>query len=88
MEKNSKAPMGELEKLAILSDAISDLFPNFDRMMVFELEKPDYDRIMSHFREIDHHHKQFLIDISGVEFYFMQKKEIELIPTSGATVGM
>ena len=77
METNSNAPMGELEKLAILSDAISDLFPNYDKMMVFELEKKDYEMMIGHFREIDRHHKQFLIDISGVEFYFMLKKEEE-----------
>ncbi len=39
MEKDSKAPMGELEKLAILSDAIGDLFPTGNRTLVFELEK-------------------------------------------------
>lgn len=77
MEKNTEAPLGELEKLAMLSDVITNLFPSYDRMMVFELEKPDYDKIISHFREIDRHHTQFLIDISGVEFYFMLKKEME-----------
>ena len=80
MEKNTEAPLGELEKLALLSDAINDLFPTYDRMMVFELDKSEYDKIMSHFREIDRHHKQFLIDISGVEFYFMQKREVEETP--------
>jgi hypothetical protein len=80
METNTEAPLGELEKLALLSDAINDLFPNYDRMMVFELDKPEYDKIMGHFREIDRHHKQFLIDISGVEFYFMLKKEAVEIP--------
>ena len=80
METNTEAPLGELEKLALLSDAINDLFPNYDRMMVFELDKPEYDKILGHFREIDRHHKQFLIDISGVEFYFMLKKEAVEIP--------
>ena len=45
MEQNTEAPLGELEKLALLSDAINDLFPNYDRMMVFELDKPEYDKI-------------------------------------------
>jgi hypothetical protein len=88
MEKNTEAPLGELEKLALLSDAINDLFPTYDRMMVFELEKPDYDKIINHFREIDRHHQQFLIDISGVEFYFMLKKEPEKVVTTGTTEGM
>ena len=52
METNTDAPLGELEKLALLSDAINDLFPNYDRMMVFELDKPEYDKIMGHFRMI------------------------------------
>jgi hypothetical protein len=77
MEKDSKAPMGELEKLAILSDAIGDLFPTGNRTLVFELEKEDYQKMISHFREIDRHHKQFLIEISGVEFLFMLKPEEE-----------
>ena len=80
MDENQKPTLGELEKLALLSDAINDLFPNYDRMMVFELDKPEYDKILGHFREIDRHHKQFLIDISGVEFYFMLKKEVEETP--------
>ena len=71
MEKDSKAPMGELEKLAILSDAIGDLFPTGNRTLVFELEKEDYQKMISHFREIDRHHKQFSIDISGTEFHFI-----------------
>ena len=71
MEKNTEAPLGELEKLALLSDAINDLFPNYDRMMVFELDKPEYDKIIGHFREIDRHHKQFSMDISGTEFHFI-----------------
>jgi hypothetical protein len=45
--------------------------------LVFELEKEDYQKMISHFREIDRHHKQFLIEISGVEFLFMLKPEEE-----------
>ena len=40
-------------------------------MQVFELEKEDYDKMMSHFRQMDRHHKQFTIEISGVDFHFM-----------------
>lgn len=79
MEENTKAPLGELEKLALLSDAIGDLFPTGNRTLVFELEKEDYQKMIGHFREIDRHHKQFLIEISGVEFLFMLKPEPEKV---------
>jgi hypothetical protein len=71
MDENKEAPLGELEKLAFLADAIQHIFPKGGSMVVFELEKEDYDKMMSNFRQMDHHHKQFTIEISGVDFHFM-----------------
>ena len=71
MEQNQEAPLGELEKLAMLADAVLDRFPKGQSICVFELEKEDYDKMMSHFRQMDRHHKQFTIEISGVDFHFM-----------------
>jgi hypothetical protein len=39
------------------------------------LEKEDYDKMMSHFRQMDRHHKQFTIEISGVDFHFMLNED-------------
>lgn len=71
MEENKKNDLGDLEKLAILSDSFMDLFPNGKTLVVFELNDEDYKRVMNHFRQIDHHHKQFTVEVSGVDFHFM-----------------
>jgi hypothetical protein len=39
------------------------------------LEKDEYTKMISNFREMDHHHKQFTIEISGVDFHFMLNEE-------------
>jgi hypothetical protein len=31
--------------------------------------------MQKHFRTIDHHHEQFTVEISGVDFHFMLRKE-------------
>lgn len=73
MEQNQNPTLGELEKLALLSDYVADVFPGGDAIVVFELNKEDYSKMISHFREIDRHHEQFTIEISGVDFHFMMK---------------
>jgi hypothetical protein len=52
-----------------------DIFPKGQSICVFELEKEDYDKMMSHFRQMDRHHKQFTIEISGVDFHFMLNED-------------
>jgi len=71
MDQNQEAPLGELEKLAMLADAVGNIFPNGQSICVFELEKADFDKMLSNFRQMDRHHKQFTIEISGVDFHFM-----------------
>lgn len=75
MDENEKNTLGYLEKLAILSDSFLDLFPNGTSLVVFELDSEDYIKIQKHFRTIDHHHEQFTVEISGVDFHFMLKKK-------------
>ena len=66
MDEGKTPDLGYLEKLAILSDSLVDLFPTGNTIVVFELEEVDYRKMQSHFRQIDHHHKQFTVEISGV----------------------
>lgn len=80
MDENKKDDLGYLEKLAILSDSFLDLFPNGTSLVVFELDNEDYRKMQKHFRTIDHHHEQFTVEISGVDFHFMLKKEPISIP--------
>jgi hypothetical protein len=62
---------GIIEKLAIIADASDDLFPDGRKAIVFELKLNDFKKVQNNFRQVDHSHKQFKIDISGVEFIFL-----------------
>lgn len=79
MEKTQNNDLGTLEKLAMIAESVQTLFKG-KGTIIFELEKEEYKPVISHFREIDRHHKQFSIFISGTEFHFFldEKKE----PTS------
>jgi len=76
MAENKNNDLGVLEKLALLADSFQDLFKG-QTMVVFELDKEEYSSVINHFREIDRHHKQFTIEISGTDFVFMLKEEVE-----------
>ncbi len=70
MEKTKNSNIQILEKLALLTEAMQDIFIG-KGTVVFELDKPEYDEVIKNFREIDHKHKQFSIEISGTEFHFI-----------------
>lgn len=74
MGENQDNNFGQLEKLALIADSLQTLFKG-DSMVVFELEKEEYSSVINHFREIDRHHKQFTIEISGTDFVFILKEE-------------
>lgn len=76
MGKDKDTNFGEINKLALIADSVQQMF-NGKSLIVFELEKDEYNRIISHFREIDRHHKQFSIDISGTEFIFILNENKE-----------
>jgi hypothetical protein len=80
MDENQKNDLGYLEKLALLSDTFLDLFPEGNSLVVFELNEEDYRKMQKHFRSIDHHHEQFTVEISGVDFHFMLKKPQDSTP--------
>jgi hypothetical protein len=71
MAENQKSIDGIIEKLALIADATDSLFPNGRKVVVFELKKPEYKKVQNNFRDIDRLHKQFKIDISGIEFIFL-----------------
>jgi hypothetical protein len=60
----------ELEKLALIAESLQTLFSG-KSTVVLELPKGEFTSVINHFREIDRHHKQFTIDISGTEFIFI-----------------
>lgn len=71
MAEDQKSIDGVIEKLALISDASSQLFPDGRIAMVFELKESDFKRVQNNFRDVDRNHKQFKIDISGIEFIFL-----------------
>jgi len=74
MEKNNGRVVWELEELAKIAESVQNLYRG-KAMIVFELESEEYKKTISYFREIDRHHKQFSIDISGTEFLFILKED-------------
>ena len=74
MGENKKDDLGTLEKLALIADSVQTLFSG-KGTIIFELPKGEYTSVINHFREIDRHHKQFSILISGTEFHFVLDEE-------------
>jgi hypothetical protein len=70
MEKDKNTSIGELEKLALIAESVQTIFSG-KATIVFELPIGEYTSVINHFREVDRHHKQFSIDISGTEFHFV-----------------
>lgn len=70
MAENKENSLGTLEKLALITDSLQTLF-NGKTTIIFELDKEEYTQVINHFREIDRHHKQFTIEISGMDFVFI-----------------
>jgi len=70
MAKNKNIIINRLEELAKIAESLQDLYRG-KATIIFELEQEEYTQTISHFREIDRHHKQFSIDISGSEFHFI-----------------
>jgi hypothetical protein len=70
MDKDKSVSIGELEKLALIAESVQTIFSG-KATIVFELPIGEYTSVINHFREVDRHHKQFSIDISGTEFHFV-----------------
>jgi hypothetical protein len=65
-----KNNIGTLGKLALIADSLQILFSG-KSTVVLELPKGEFSEVISHFREVDRHHKQFTMDISGTDFVFI-----------------
>ena len=77
MAENKNNTFGEIEKLALIAESVQTLFSG-KGTIIFELPKGEYTSIINHFREVDRHHKQFSIDISGTEFHFILDEKDKL----------
>jgi hypothetical protein len=75
MAENKTNDLGELEKLALIAESLQTMFKGRGSV-AFELNKEEYTKMINHFREIDRHHKQFTIDISGTNFLFILDEDM------------
>jgi|TARA_R110000796_G_scaffold7622_1_gene25942 hypothetical protein len=71
MAKTEEGDIGVIEKLAVIADAMEDLFSDGKIIGVFELKKKEFKKVQKNFRDIDRSHTKFKIDISGIEFVFI-----------------
>ncbi len=76
MEENQKSIDGIIEKLALITDGIDQLFPTSKTAVAIELGVDDFKKVQSNFRTIDHHHKQFAIEISNTRFMFLMDESL------------
>lgn len=76
MEENYKSIDGVIDKLALVSDALESLFPDGKSAVVFQLNTDDFKKVQNNFRDVDRNHKQFKIDISGIEFIFLEETSL------------
>lgn len=71
MEENPEIIYGLIERMALVSDAIDNLFTNGKKVIVIELNKFDFEQTKRQFKNVDRTLNQFKIDISGIEFIFI-----------------
>jgi hypothetical protein len=71
MAKNQEGINGFIERLAILSDEIGKIFPDSKSVLVFSLNENDFNFAKTQINEFKNVN-QFKIDISGIEFIFLQ----------------
>lgn len=72
MDENQKSIDGIIEKLAIISEGFEDLFPNGKIAVALELKDDQFKKVQKNFREVDHNHNQFMIEISNTQFMFLK----------------
>jgi hypothetical protein len=72
MEKNKEGVNGVIQKFAMLSDALVDMFPKAKSVVVFCLNNEDFNTTKAQVNNFDNNTTQFKIDISGTEFIFLK----------------
>jgi hypothetical protein len=70
MEENKESFDGYLEKLALIADAVDELYSG-KKGVVFQLDREEFIKMRSLLKGADEDREQFKIDISGVEFIYL-----------------
>jgi hypothetical protein len=72
MEQNKEGVNGIIQKFAMLSEGLAEMFPNGKSVVVFSLNNEDFNFTKAQVNDFSQDTKQFKIDISGVEFIFLR----------------
>ena len=73
MEENNQE-LRPIEKLAKVADILQDMYKGRG-VVVFELDRYDFDQAVRSFDRVDLRSDKFKIDISGTEFVYMLREE-------------
>jgi hypothetical protein len=65
-----------MQRLAIISGALSDVYPNSRSVVVFSLNDADFDATKRMLKSTDES-AQFKMDISGIEFIFIRESTMD-----------
>lgn len=76
MAENQESNIDVIENLALITDAMQTIFPEGKMICVYELKEDDFKKVQEYFRKIDHQHKRFSINISGLEHVFIHQEYI------------
>ena len=77
MAKTKEGINGLIQKLAEISDDLSNVFPNGKSVVVFSLNETDFNFTkiqVNNFGDMN----QFKIDISGIEFIFLRDEQLNV----------
>lgn len=69
-----KKDFGTLSDLAEIAEKLTNIHDG-TTAVIFELERDEYISVLKMFREVDRKAEKFKIDISGVEFIYILKKD-------------
>lgn len=83
MAETEENNIGLITKIALLADAVENIFPEGKGVVVFELKNDDFETARKELLVPNPDEKQFKIDMSGTEFIFLKH---ELLNVSEDTI--
>jgi hypothetical protein len=63
---------GLLQQFALVSDSLGEIFPKGKSVVVFSLDKEDFEYAKAQVNNLNRDNTQFKIDMSGIEFIFLR----------------
>lgn len=72
MEKTKDNVNGTLQQFALVADSLYDVFPNGKSVVVFSLNREDFNFMKAQVNNFNKEDSQFKVDISGIEFIFLR----------------